>query len=155
MLIQKQRSLLAWWTFICGVTLGLTLGMLGVRRVQGDLAATVQATTKEVSALRAELANQKLADDKSCGQTILNALHGDGTRTILVDTSAAGGSETAARFLTNAIAARQYGPVVLGRAWVLPTKIIPKTTDGSLGFQYAWIAPDGKVDGWFQPQRAQ
>jgi hypothetical protein len=146
------------WNFIIGMAWGATIAFACAFFVNAHMTNKWNALSDLQNAKIASLtknlsdATNEIERDRQEIRTIWN---GDGTRTILVDTNAAGGRETAASFMTNSMAAREYGTVLMGRAWVIPKKIVPQTTDGSLGFQYAYVSPDGKIDGWYQPQRAQ
>lgn len=114
---------------------------------QSDTAIATQK--KQIADLTAQL-----AEVRGVAASEARTMAGDGTKTILADTTAIGGAQTVQNLLTQNSAARQYGTTLLGRAWILPRKIVPQSTDGSLGFQYAYLYPDGKVEGWFVPERA-
>lgn len=157
MLVRQTNN---FWRFGIGITLGLAIGLisglvvgsLNVRHWQ-DIA---DAKTGQLAKLSVEL---KLANDEveTKQRGIEKCFIGDGTRTIIVSTFLPGAREMMANFMSNSMAARNspYGLTMLGAALVIPRRVMPTTTDGNLGFQYAYLGADGKIEGWFQPQKGK
>lgn len=155
--IRTQNNLLrSGLGIVLGLTIGLPVGVtveaLSVRQWH-DMAT---AQTEKVDSLTREL---KLANDEveEKQRGIEKCFIGDGTKTIIVSGFSPGAGEMMASFMQNALIARgsSYGLTMLGPALVIPRRVLPTTTDGSLGFFYAYLGADGKIEGWFQPQKGK
>lgn len=96
------------------------------------------------------------AELKTCRMVEAGDETSQDTRTILIDQNHPYGSGQLfgdyriANFDRFARPAGIPGPI-----WVIPRRIVPQVVDGILGGVYGYALPNGKIDGWYAPQRAQ
>lgn len=81
----------------------------------------------------------------------------DGARTLIVDMTAPHADFARVNFvnISNQGGLRDGNLLRIGRTLVLPGHVVPETSDGDLGYVYGYIAPDGRMSGWFPMSRAQ
>lgn len=124
---------------LIGLALGLAPGAIKISQLRSDLDVTITQTSKELTDLRATVAklNAKTAD---CNSVLL----GDGTKTLLMDVNHPYGKFVSV--LENLPPGYLPGPV-----WIINRRVTPRTMDGTQNGKYAYMHPDGSMEGPFSP----
>jgi hypothetical protein len=134
-----------------GIFLGVVPGQIRLDQMRHEAQATAASTATEIGALRQTISVQRESADE-CRQVLL----GDGSVTVLIDRNHPFGG--AMHDFFGAMLAlppmttdyTPYGPV-----WVIHRRVTPQVEDGALGGVYTHISPNGLIDGWHVPGRAQ